>query len=246
MASAPLCEVFSSVQGEGIYIGVRQIFVRFQYCDLSCSYCDTPQAVQGGEKEFRIEKIPGSGIFSWLPNPVSPRHLLDIVNSFNPEVHHSLSLTGGEPLIQTRFLLEFLPIFQGSCPVFLETNGVHSEDLEKVLPYVDIISMDLKPPSVTGVSLWERHEKFLRIAARRNVYVKLVLTAETTEEEIENAISILERVDNTIPLVLQPVTPAGTAKPVPVRDLIIAQDRCSRHLKDVRVIPQTHKIIDLL
>ena len=38
---APIIEIFSSIQGEGLLIGERQIFVRFAGCNLDCTYCDT-------------------------------------------------------------------------------------------------------------------------------------------------------------------------------------------------------------
>ena len=38
---AKIKEIFSSIQGEGLYIGCKQIFIRFCACNLNCYYCDT-------------------------------------------------------------------------------------------------------------------------------------------------------------------------------------------------------------
>ena len=34
-------EIFTSIQGEGLFIGYKQLFIRFCGCNLSCNYCDT-------------------------------------------------------------------------------------------------------------------------------------------------------------------------------------------------------------
>ena len=34
-------EIFTSVQGEGPYVGYKQLFIRFCNCNLKCNYCDT-------------------------------------------------------------------------------------------------------------------------------------------------------------------------------------------------------------
>jgi hypothetical protein len=118
-----LLEVFSSIQGEGLLIGCRQIFVRMALCNRTCRYCDTPFAPT---ESCRIEDAPGSGIFSDVANPVSLEVLTAILAEWverGPGLHHSISLTGGEPLLQSEVLISWLPsgrklpgpVMNGSC-----------------------------------------------------------------------------------------------------------------------------------
>jgi organic radical activating enzyme len=99
-SEAQLIEVFSSIQGEGLLVGCRQIFVRMALCNLACGYCDTPYAPQ---PDCRIEDAPASGIFRNVHNPVALETLYNILHTWNhllPGLHHSISLTGGEPLVR--------------------------------------------------------------------------------------------------------------------------------------------------
>ena len=57
-----LIEIFSSIQGEGKYVGCRQIFVRFEGCNLACRYCDTENA-PGAHPTCQIETHAGSRSF---------------------------------------------------------------------------------------------------------------------------------------------------------------------------------------
>ena len=44
--SAPLLEVFASIQGEGHHVGEPQVFLRLAGCPLRCAWCDTPAALE--------------------------------------------------------------------------------------------------------------------------------------------------------------------------------------------------------
>ena len=39
-----ILEIFSSIKGEGPYVGERQIFIRLKDCNLDCIYCDVDKA----------------------------------------------------------------------------------------------------------------------------------------------------------------------------------------------------------
>ena len=239
-----IIEIFSSVQGEGKYVGYRQVFVRFEGCNLACRYCDTEH--RPGEHAYCMaETHAGSRQFEQLDNPLSLKSVAKKLQELLGELpHQAVSFTGGEPLLHGEFIQALSQ--EVSIPFFLETNGTLPEQLKKVLDCVDIISMDIKLPSAAGQELWEAHQQFLEIAHEKDIYVKLVLSGETTEAEFHQAIALLEECAPEIPLILQPVTPFGGCEAILPERMLKAQSYALHHLKDVRVIPQTHRMMGQL
>lgn len=241
-----LLEVFSSIQGEGLLVGRRQVFVRLARCNLACAYCDTPFEPRD---DCRVEDAPGSGNFRSIPNPVALETLSSILAGWQrelPGVHHSLSLTGGEPLLQQGMLAEWLPVLRRLLPIHLETNGTLPEALAELLPHLDWIAMDLKFASLTALPTpWEAHRAFLRLAAQRPCCVKAVVGEETEAEEIDRAAALLHEAAPQVPLILQPVTREGQVA-ISGRTLLDLQTRAARHHPPVLVIPQTHRFLDLV
>lgn len=248
---AQICEIFNSIQGEGLYLGERQTFIRFAGCNLSCQYCDSPQALVV-PKEYKVEISPGKKNFKQFQNPATIPQLIELVRSFEKPrgVNHSISLTGGEPLLQVDFLKNFILELKKEVdlPIYLETGGVLPDHLSEVIELTDIVAFDIKLPSATGLSpYWKEHRKALEIAYMKEVFVKMVFTRESKAKEIDEAVSLIAEVDEKIPLVLQPVTPFGPIKHRPNPDQIMAFHAVSkRKLKNVRVIPQVHKVFGVL
>lgn len=225
---AKISEIFQSVQGEGLYVGVKQVFIRFFDCDLHCAWCDTPQAKgeEGAFEEHTSDEIWRKISGLW-------------------ENCHSVSLTGGEPLLQKDFIKEFLPRLKSAwITSYLETNGILHRELAALIDDVDIIAMDLKLPSSTQCRpFWEEHEEFLKIARRKEVFTKTVISEETTLEDVVRAAELVAGVDADIPCVLQPNYfdhPEGV-----MRKCLEYQKEYANRLKNVRIIPQVHKFLKL-
>lgn len=238
-------EIFSSIQGEGFLAGRRQVFLRLTGCNLDCSYCDTAHGVA---EACRIETAPGSGEFRNAAQPVALSEVADLIASWVsrlPGAHHSISLTGGEPLLSAEVLVQWLPALRNLLPVHLETNGTMHLALEQVIDQVDFISMDMKLPSTSACTehLWELHRLFLKSASSRNASVKLVVGDATTREEIIQACSIIGAVNAAIPLFLQPMTLSTGRVGISGSHLLGLQALAASRLPDVRVIPQMHTML---
>ena len=114
-------EIFRSIQGESTYAGLPCIFVRLSGCNLSCSYCDTPEARSGGE-EKSIDEI------------------LEEVRSLGGTL---VEVTGGEPLLQAKTSILIEKLLDEGCEVLVETNGTVSlEGLDRRA----VVVMDIKCP----------------------------------------------------------------------------------------------------
>lgn len=228
---APITEIFSSHQGEGLFLGQKQIFIRFWGCNLDCIYCDEKE-----KKDFVNLSI---------------RQVLDKIENLNGHKAKDLffiSLTGGEPLLYVNYLKKLIPELKKKFfKIYLETNGLLPQALKKIIALVDVVAMDIKLPSaVSQKEYWKLHQEFLKIAQRKKVFVKIVITGQTKREEIKQAIDIIGKINSDIPLVLQPVTPYGVVKSNVKEDKLLHFKKIAKsRLKRVKVLAQMHKIVGI-
>ncbi|MGI6472192.1 MAG: 7-carboxy-7-deazaguanine synthase QueE [Candidatus Methanomethylophilaceae archaeon] len=120
-----ITETFTSLQGEGLKMGVPTYFIRTAGCNLDCSWCDTKYAFgEGTERDIR-----------------------DLVRECN--VSH-VCVTGGEPMLQDELPELIGLLLSEGKHIVLETNG--SVDISNLPKDGNLmISMDVKCPS-SGMS----------------------------------------------------------------------------------------------
>ena len=239
-----IIEIFSSIQGEGKYVGCRQVFLRLEGCNLNCTYCDTDSKA-GTHPNCIVEEGAGTYHLVPYPNPISPERAAELVALAAAGVpHQALSITGGEPLLHASFIRALAPHVH--LPIYLETNGTLYAELKKCIDCVAGISMDIKLPSVTAHPVWDAHVRFLEIAKVKDTWIKIVVAAESPDSEIDTAVRLVADTAPETMLILQPVTPCGGCMKPSSEQLLKWQETALRRLANVRVIPQTHRMMDML
>lgn len=223
---ARIVEVFSSLQGEGLFLGERQVFVRFGGCNLHCDYCDEPGTIP----------IPSGEVWT------RRRLAAEIVRLDAGRRHRSVSWTGGEPLLHDAFLAPMLAWARGrGFRNYLETNGTRVQAFRRLAPLCDAVAMDIKLPSATGRRTWSEHLEFLRVAPKKT-FAKIVLTSATTAAEWRQVIRLMQESAPDIPLVLQPATPFGGVEPIRPESALKFLGQAQALLKNARLIPQWHPV----
>lgn len=148
-----ISEIFESVQGEGPNRGKPVIFLRTAGCNLRCTWCDTPYAL-----ELRQGKRTNT------------RELVDQIRALKPK---HIVLTGGEPMIQQKFLK---PVFEELKDYYIEveTNGGFTSELDA---YIDQYNCSPKL-SGSGNKPYE-----LKLLPNEKTWYKFVISNENDFKE---------------------------------------------------------------
>jgi organic radical activating enzyme len=247
-----LTEIFSAIQGEGALVGERQVFVRLAGCNIRCAYCDQPEALVKEAGNCRVERTPGRRDWHDVPSPLAIDDVVEAVDGLWRSLpHHSVSLTGGEPLFQGGGLEDLAEgLVRRGHRLFLETNGMLTAALGRISRLLDYVSMDVKLDSVDGegVSL-DRHRKFLAAAVGSvpHVYCKVVVGAATDQAELARAVDMIAGTAPDVEVFLQPVTPFAVVTTAPTPEQVLEMHEIALRIHPrVRVVPQTHKAIGQL
>lgn len=230
MSKIKIKEIFKSIQGEGPYVGYQQLFVRFCNCNLKCNYCDTEFSSDSEFVEY------------------SPCELAAEANKYSNV--HSVSLTGGEPLVSAEFLKEFLPLVNKK--VYLETNATLADKFLEIKQYVDIVAADIKLESATGIKdTYKFHDKFFEACHGVETFAKIVFNEKITDEEIEKCCELGKKYN--LELILQPemhvdiLDNSGSCltNMTDTEFCVKTLDKFLEKYENVRLIPQVHKFLEV-
>ncbi|GAC1405460.1 MAG: 7-carboxy-7-deazaguanine synthase QueE [Ktedonobacteraceae bacterium] len=220
-------EIYRSVQGEGMLLGVPTTFVRFFACNLRCSWCDTKYSWsvrEGGTWESLTPQAVAEQVHA-----LGARHIV---------------LTGGEPTLQ-----KDLP----QLAELLKTEGHHLtvETNTTIFPEASISLIDLWSLSPKLQSAGESYlrypiiERFLSVLRPEQQQWKFVVRDDKDEQHLRHLLTHYpDFATCKVPIILQPEGDAATP------DYPTALGQLTERIRDtfwddyyVRVLPQMHVII---
>ena len=235
-ARARVSEIFTSIEGEGIFVGKKTLFIRFSGCHLKCRWCDTKYALPlDSGTEYQIDEIEDL-----------------IIRELQPFTY-KVNFTGGEPLLQTDAVIKLADFIkkQTNLKTYIESSCFDSELFSKVLPYIDICKIEFKTDDSKVVenevydNLLFNEIKCLELAVESNktTYIKIVVTNSTNLESFKNLVySISKKIkpSDILGFIIQPSH--GVDQPT-VNKLLDTYDIVQPMFPEVRIIPQLHKEI---
>lgn len=138
-----ISEIFHSIQGEGLLLGVPSVFIRTSGCNLRCRWCDTPYASWNPEgEEMGIDAI------------------MERVRGY--DCRHVV-LTGGEPMVASGIRELATALRASGMHITIETAATISPHVDGMGIACDLASLspklaDSTPDAGTAGAWRERHE----------------------------------------------------------------------------------------
>ena len=217
-------EIFLSVQGEGLHVGERTVFVRLYGCPLHCVWCDQPEALT----------TTGVGRFVEM-EPESVREAV-----VRHRAARRVCLTGGEPVIAPKASLLWLlrRLKEAGYWISIETSGARV--VEELFEWIDFWTVSPKGRSaetfegdpVEAQAL--RLRRFLHVPPGRRQF-KFVIQ---DRRDVEDAIGVLDALGYDGAVVLQPEHAKGDGR-------ALFEWWPWERYPEARLIPQTHKMVGL-
>jgi organic radical activating enzyme len=181
-----ISEVFYSIQGEGPTTGYPSVFVRLGGCNLMCGGEGTQRDGQlHDEATWRCDTIE-----VWMKSRA--KEFKDILNTecINAiKAGANLIITGGEPLMQQKNIVEFIKFvraeYNNNCYVEIETNGT-------IIPNEDLLSLvnqwNCSPKLLnSGMAVNKTYNaEAIVLINKYNAAFKFVISSEKDWTEVES------------------------------------------------------------
>lgn len=195
--------------------GIRTT-VFFKGCPLNCQWCHNPESIKPGVEEIvkinrkKILGLSTSETREVIGREISAGEIFAEVKKdslFFEEGKGGVTFSGGEPLMQSDFLLELLKLCrEEEFHTCVDTSGMADwQQFEKVKDYVSLFLFDLKiideenHKKYTGVSnkqIITNLEKLTASGSKVRIRIPLIPGITDTEQNIESINSFIKPLGN--------------------------------------------------
>ncbi len=235
LSKVPVIEIFGpTIQGEGMVVGQKTMFVRTAGCDYSCSWCDSSFTWDGSGKHL-IVQMTADEIWSEL------KRLGGSGFSF-------VTISGGNPALFRNLEALIAILKENDIKVGVETQGSR---WQQWLYDIDELTISPKPPSSGMTSDYTVLSDILGKLQNRNSNQHISLKIVVFNEEDYAYAKQIHLRHPTIPFYLQvgndDITTTDNAllishlleKYQALIDRVIADEK----VRDVKVLPQLHALV---
>ena len=190
-----IAELFYSIQGEGVLLGVPSFFVRTTGCNLRCTWCDTPYT-------------------SWQPEG-SEMSIARIVAEAETHPARHVVITGGEPMIAPA-IVELTQAFRhAGFHITIETAGTVYQPVECDLMSISPKLANSTPREREGGRWAAQHDRLRiqpevlqKLIQHFNFQLKFVFQSELDLNEINDLVGLLHAPPDRVLLMPEGTTPA--------------------------------------
>lgn len=198
MTTLLINSIYRATEGEGVHIGIPQIFVRFQGCHVGCVNCDTKE--------------------TWDFDPAYTKSLYEVmeqVETLSQNIIKRVSITGGDPLHPSHIpsLLELVGELK-SRGYFINIEAAGTRIVKEVFDLVDFISYDFKTPSTTVRTSKDLLLKFIETYGHKAQIKAVVADKKDFEATYDAFHFVKEAMKNGTPWCLTPCFEPGEAFPM--------------------------------
>lgn len=201
-AAVDSIESFGLVDGPGI-----RTVVFLSGCKLRCKYCHNPEMWLKGKENITSSELVQKIIHN---RPYFKRN------------NGGVTFSGGEPLLQIDFLLEVCPMLKKEgIHIVLDTAGVGIGKYDELLPYIDLVLLDIKHITeegyldLTGQSMDEFY-KFVNSVNKNNskVWIRQVIIPDVNDnkEYVEGLSNFLKQINHIEKIEFLPYHKMGDEK----------------------------------
>ncbi|PEM23105.1 7-carboxy-7-deazaguanine synthase QueE [Bacillus wiedmannii] len=231
MSKVPVLEIFGpTIQGEGMVIGQKTMFIRTAGCDYSCSWCDSAFTWDGSAKQ-QVRQM-------------APEEIWNELVEIGGENFSHVTISGGNPVLLKNIQFLITVLKENGIRTAIETQG---SKWQEWLLQIEEVTISPKPPSSKMKTDFIMLDSIIRKLERKDFSLKVVVFEDY---DFEYAVKVHKRYPH-VPFFLQvgnddtkTMDDAALIKNLLQKyERLIEKTVQCKEMNDAKVLPQLHALV---